>query len=167
METSVKVFMKNEVSPVGDVIGLVVLFRDDRRHGFQPMVVAESYYAKENDQKNVIRHECMIAESELEILALKPEYLMARLIRDMKHYHKVAILSPLSSNLYSKGYVGLDPYDDNKNPWLEYDESSILGYIDYYKSFFDYVITNTRCSDLQKAISVAGRIKIEIDPYFK
>ena len=150
MSEPIKIFLKSEAYPIGDVLGIIAIWKDDTTiHG-------EVFFCKEDSQEYIfICKECIKDPSGQDILE-------ADLIQKMRQHHDRYNLRPL--RLVTQGYPN-NPYVSNRFPWEDQSSQGIASFYSAYKVFFDAIMNKTDNQTLKDAITMHHNLKslIHID----
>lgn len=150
MNDSIKIFLKSEAYPIGDVLGIIAIWKDDTTiHG-------EVFFCKEDSQEDIfICKECIKDPTGQNILE-------ADLIQRMRQHHDRYNLRPL--RLVTQGYPN-NPYTSNRFPWEDQSTQGIASFYSAYKVFFDEIMKTTKNQTLKDAITIHHNLKslIHID----
>jgi hypothetical protein len=137
MNDPIKIFLKSEAYPIGDVLGIIAIWKDDTTiHG-------EVFFCKEDSQEDIfICKECIKDLTGQNILE-------ADLSQRMRQHHDWYNLRPL--RLVTQVYPN-NPYAGNRFPWEDQSTQGIASFYSAYKVFFDEIMNRTDNQTLKDAI---------------
>lgn len=140
MNDSIKIFLKSEAYPIGDVLGIIAIWKDDTAiHG-------EVFFCKEDSQEDIfICKEYIKNPTD----TTNQNILEADLIQRMRQHHDRHNLRPLRS--VTQGYPN-NPYTSNRFPWEDQSTQGIASFYSAYKVFFDEIMNRTKNQTLKDAI---------------
>lgn len=152
MNDSIKIFLKSEAYPIGDVLGIIAIWKDDTAiHG-------EVFFCKEDSQKDIFICKEYIKDP------TGQNILEADLIQKMRQHHDRYNLRPLRS--VTQGYPN-NPYASNRFLWEDQSAQGIASFYSAYKVFFDEIMNRTDNQTLKDAIKpikeVNAHISIDYD----
>lgn len=153
MNDYIKIFLKSEAYPIGDVLGIIAIWKDDTAiHG-------EVFFCKEDSQEDMfICKEYIKNPTD----TTNQNILEADLIQKMRQHHDRYNLRPLRS--VTQGYPN-NPYTSNRFPWEDQSDQDIASFYSAYKVFFDAIMNKTDNQTLKDAITIHHNLKslIHID----
>ena len=153
MNDYIKIFLKSEAYPIGDVLGIIAIWKDDTAiHG-------EVFFCKEDSQEDIfICKEYIKNPTD----TTNQNILEADLIQRMRQHHDRYNLRPL--RLVTQGYPN-NPYTSNRFPWEDQSTQGIASFYSAYKVFFDEIMKTTKDQTLKDAITIHHNLKslIHID----
>ena len=152
MNDSIKIFLKSEAYPIGDVLGIIAMRQENTDiHG-------EVFFCKEDSQEYIFMCKEYIKDPSGQ------DILEADLIQKMRQHHDRYNLRPL--RLVTQGYPN-NPYVSNRFPWEDQSSQGIASFYSAYKVFFDEIMNRTKNQTLKDAIKsikeVNAHISIDYD----
>ncbi|UTC58261.1 hypothetical protein ABK01_08290 [Treponema sp. OMZ 305] len=150
MSDSIKIFLKSEAYPIGDVLGIIAIWKDDTTiHG-------EVFFCKEDSQEDIfICKECIKDPTD----PTDQNTLKADLSQRMRQHHDRYNLRPLRS--VTQGYPN-NPYASNRFPWEDQSTQGIASFYSAYKVFFDEIMNRTKNQTLKDAIKSIKEVNSHI-----
>ena len=149
MKTATILLNKTEAFPIGDVLGLVVVWMEnDKAKG-------ELFFTRQNNQGNIFKERVSILKKDWKYFNIEKD-----LISRIKRYHKDINVLPEVAKLPATGlYAGFNPFEEDRFKWQEVSWKEIYIYLESYSAFFEEILKKTEHEELKKYIEFNKRIK--------
>lgn len=147
MEKEIRIFVKSEAYPIGDVFGIISVWNESDN------IFGELYFTRENDQDNIfkLREKINCTEAKIVNFDMKNDLFLR-----MDSTHKVKNLSPESIKVPAGSF---NPYDANRFKWTEFSVDQIYQFLDLYSKTFDTIYSLTQNKELKEKIDFSRKIK--------
>ena len=149
MKPKIIILNKTEAYPIGDVLGLVIIWAEKEN------VYGEYFYTRQNDQTKLVSEQLSLDKKNVDYFDLK-KYLISKI----KHYHKTKVVGPEELKLFSaKSFYGYNPYSEDRFKWHEHEYKDIYLFLEYFSDFIDKIEQTTGCNRLKEIISFYKELK--------
>ena len=147
MKNEISIFVKSEAAPIGDVFGIISIWK------IEEDIFGELYFTRENNQKSIykLREKINCTDAEIVNFDMKNDLFLR-----MDSTHKVKNLMPESEKVPAGSF---NPYDANRFKWAEFSGDQMYQFLDLYRDTFEVIYKMTENKELKDKIDFSKKLK--------